>query len=58
MPRTVKDYDERYAEFLDVAQQLFFSQGYERTTVQEIIDTVGVAKGTFYHYFDSKQAIL
>jgi len=58
MPRTVKTYDERYAEFLDVAQQLFFSQGYERTTVQEIIDTVGVAKGTFYHYFDSKQAIL
>jgi AcrR family transcriptional regulator len=58
MPRTVKDHDERYAEFLGVAQQLFFTQGYERTTVQEIIDTVGVAKGTFYHYFDSKQAIL
>jgi AcrR family transcriptional regulator len=58
MPRTVKDYDERYAEFLDVAQQLFFSQGYEQTTVQEIIDAVGVAKGTFYYYFDSKQAVL
>jgi AcrR family transcriptional regulator len=58
MPRIVKDYDERHAEFLDVAQQLFFSQGYERTTVQEIIDTVGVSKGAFYHYFDSKQAVL
>ena len=58
MSRTVKDHDERYAEFLDVAQRLFFSQGYEQTTVQEIIDTVGVAKGTFYYYFDSKQAVL
>jgi AcrR family transcriptional regulator len=58
MPRVVKDYDERYAEFLEAAQQLFFSQGYERTTVQEIIDTVGVAKGTFYYYFGSKQAVL
>ncbi|MGC9349418.1 MAG: TetR/AcrR family transcriptional regulator [Anaerolineae bacterium] len=58
MPRIVKDYDDRYAEFVDVAERLFLSQGYEQTTVQQIIDTVGVAKGTFYHYFDSKQAIL
>lgn len=58
MARIVKDYDERYAEFLDVAQQLFFTKGYEKTSVQEIINTVGVAKGTFYHYFDSKVDIL
>ena len=58
MPRVVKDYDERYAEFLEAAQQLFFSKGYERTTVQEIIKMVGVAKGTFYYYFGSKQAVL
>lgn len=54
----VKEYDERHSEFLDVAQQLFFSKGYELTSVQEIITTVGVAKGTFYHYFDSKVDIL
>jgi AcrR family transcriptional regulator len=58
MARTVKEYDERYAEFLDVAQTLFFSQGYEQTTVRQIIDAVGVAKGTFYHYFGSKIDIL
>jgi AcrR family transcriptional regulator len=58
MARVVKDYDERHAEFLDVAQTLFLSKGYQRTSVQEIIKTVGVAKGTFYHYFDSKADIL
>lgn len=41
-----------------MAQQLFFTRGYEQTSVQQIIRTVGVAKGTFYHYFDSKADIL
>lgn len=58
MTRIVKDYDERYAEFIDAAQQLFFTKGYEKTSVQDIINMVGVAKGTFYHYFDSKVDIL
>jgi AcrR family transcriptional regulator len=58
MTRVVKEYDERYAEFLDVAQALFFSKGYERTSVKEIINAVGVAKGTFYYYFDSKVNLL
>lgn len=58
MTRIVKEYDERYAEFLDVAQALFFSKGYERTSVKEIINAVGVAKGTFYYYFDSKADLL
>lgn len=56
--RVVKEYDERFAEFLDVAQALFYSKGYEQTSVQEIIDKIGVAKGTFYHYFDSKVELL
>lgn len=37
---------------------LFFKNGYERTSVQEIIKSVGVAKGTFYHYFNSKVDLL
>jgi AcrR family transcriptional regulator len=56
--RIVKKYDERYAEFLDVAQDLFYRKGYEQTSVQEIIDNIGVAKGAFYHYFASKVALL
>lgn len=58
MARIVKEYDERYTEFLEVARQLFYQQGYEWTSVQTIIEKVGVAKGTFYHYFDSKADLL
>lgn len=58
MVRIVKEYDERYAEFLQVAQVFFYTQGYEQTSVNEIINAVGVAKGTFYHYFDSKVDLL
>jgi len=58
MSRNVKDYDVRRDEILQVAQRLFYSQGYESTSVQNIIDIVGIAKGTFYHYFNSKQALL
>ena len=58
MARTVKEYDERYAEFLDVAQRLFYQKGYEQTSVQDIIREIGVAKGLFYYYFSSKSDLL
>lgn len=58
MTRTVKEPDIRRNEILDVAQQLFYTQGYEQTSVQNIIDEVGIAKGTFYHYFGSKVELL
>ena len=58
MVRISKDYDERRTELLDAAQALFYDQGYESTTVDAIINKVGVAKGTFYYYFDSKVALL
>lgn len=58
MARTVKSHAERRNEILDVAQELFYSKGFEQTSVQDIIDTVGIAKGTFYHYFSSKNQLL
>jgi AcrR family transcriptional regulator len=58
MPRTVKAPDERRSELIAAAQQLFYTKGYERTSVSDIVKAVGVAQGTFYYYFDSKQAIL
>lgn len=58
MVRTVKEYDDRYTEFLDTAQTLFFTQGYEATSVQAIINVMNVSKGAFYHYFDSKTDLL
>ena len=58
MARTVKEYDERYTEFLDVGQRLFYQKGYEQTSVQDIIGEIGVAKGLFYYYFSSKADLL
>ncbi len=56
--RILKNYDERKNEILDVAQKLFYSVGYDRTTVNVIIEEVGIAKGTFYYYFKSKLDLL
>jgi AcrR family transcriptional regulator len=58
MTRIVKDPDERRRELITCAQTLFYTKGYESTSVNDIVDEVGVAKGTFYYYFDSKLAIL
>lgn len=58
MARIVKDHDSRRSEILDVAQQLFYQKGYEQTSIQDLLNAIGIAKGTFYHYFDSKQALL
>jgi AcrR family transcriptional regulator len=43
---------------LDVAQQLVYSIGYERMTIQDLLDTLHISKGAFYYYFDSKPAVL
>jgi AcrR family transcriptional regulator len=58
MARSVKDPLERRRELIACAQELFYSKGYERTTVGDIVDELNVAKGTFYYYFDSKLAVL
>ena len=46
------------AQLLDAAEKLFFEKGYDRTSVQDILDALGMSKGGFYHYFDSKEAVL
>ena len=58
MARTVKPPDVRRNEILDVAQRLFYTKGYRKTSVNDIIDEIDIAKGTFYHHFPSKQALL
>jgi len=58
MARTVKHPDVRRSELIGCAQKLFYTKGYESTSVRDIVDAAGVAKGTFYYYFNSKQAIL
>ncbi len=58
MARTVKDADVRQNEILDTAQMLFYTKGYEKTAVRDIINEIGIAKGTFYHHFNSKEELL
>jgi AcrR family transcriptional regulator len=43
---------------LDAAQRLVYTRGYERMTIQDLLDTLNISKGAFYHYFDSKPALL
>ncbi len=56
--RIVKEHNERQNEILDTAQRLFVEKGYEKCTVNDILNKVGIAKGTFYHYFKSKEEVL
>ncbi len=55
--RTVKDPETRRTEVVDVARELFQTKGYEKTTTQDVMATLGIAKGTIYHYFPSKEAL-
>ena len=56
--RIVKERTERRNEILTVARQLVITKGYEQMTIQDILDSLQISKGAFYHYFDSKQALL
>jgi AcrR family transcriptional regulator len=60
MARTVSAtlHTDRRAAFLDVAQRLVQAKGYEEMSVQDVLDELDASKGAFYHYFDSKQALL
>lgn len=49
--------EERRKEIIRAAAELFAQQGYEKTTVSQIVKKVGVAQGTFYLYFGSKEHV-
>ena len=50
--------DERRKEILSAAQKLFISKGYEETSISDIMDMVGGAKGMFYRFFQSKEELM
>lgn len=58
MIRTVKKPEERRQEIIAAAQELFQTQQYEKTTMKDVMDMLGIAKGTIYHYFKSKEELL
>lgn len=56
--RIVKDPEERKSEILDTAEKLFTTKGYNQTTIMDILNEIGIAKGTFYYYFKSKEEVM
>ena len=54
----MKKGDARRSELLAASEKLFYTKGYENTSVQDILDAVGFSNGGFYHHFDSKLAVL
>lgn len=53
-------HDERNTRgrIINAAWALFYEQGYEDTTIEEIVEAAGASKGSFYHYFEGKDALL
>jgi AcrR family transcriptional regulator len=60
MPRTLDPaaHAVRRDTFVDAAQTLITSKGYEEMSIQDVLAATGASKGAFYHYFDSKAALL
>lgn len=56
--KTVKDAELRRQEILMTARELFIKKGYDKTSVNDILKVVDIAKGTFYYYFSSKEEVL
>lgn len=49
--------EQRRAAVLDQARRIFADKGYHATSIDDIIEAAGIARGTFYLYFESKRAI-
>jgi AcrR family transcriptional regulator len=60
LPRTVNTEARavRADAFVDAAQRLIQTKGYERMSIQDVLDATGASRGALYHYFDSKEALL
>ena len=54
----MKKGEKRKKELLKIAYDMFLTQGYENTSVDEIIEKAQIAKGTYYYYFKSKEQML
>lgn len=56
--RIVKEAEERRNEILDAADELFFKKGFDSTSTNDILQKVGIARGTLYYHFKSKEDIM
>ena len=56
--RTVKEPEIRRNEIIDAAEKIFAAKGFEKATINDILTSISIAKGTFYYYFKSKEEVL
>ncbi len=56
--RIVKEAEERRNEILDAADELFGEKGFDGTSTNDILDKVGIARGTLYYHFKAKEDIM
>ena len=56
--RNIETHAVRRDAFLDVAQRLIMSRGYDGFSIQDVLDETGASKGAFYHYFGAKSDLL
>jgi len=54
----MKKGEKRKLDLLQIAYKMFITRGYENTSVDDIISEAGIAKGTYYYYFESKEQML
>lgn len=45
-------------KIVNAAWELFYKNGFDNTTIEDIVDESGTSRGSFYHYFDSKEDLL
>ena len=53
-----KDSRNTKGRIVDAAWALFYEQGYDETTIDDIVERSETSKGSFYHYFESKDSLL
>jgi len=58
MGRIIKKPEVRKQEIVKAARHLFLTKEYDKTTVQNVVEHLGIAKGTIYHYFKFKEELL
>ncbi len=56
--RVVKEAEERKNEILDAAEHLFRTKGFDNTSTNDILNEIGIARGTLYYHFKSKEELL
>lgn len=56
--RVVKEAEERRNEILDAADEVFAQKGFDGTSTNDILEKVGIARGTLYYHFKSKEDIM